>query len=168
MRTQGGEGSIKFRGATRAGIPIWSSEDFLARLPDTLPACLALAGERAEEAIRARRALVPVARAPESAADIKGEVVVITGGVSGSGGDQGALKALVRKHGGTPAEQAAEGVTYVVVRGTYPSDEKLDDAEWWGIPVVEAAAFWAMMLQDDGDSVAPPAPKRLRSESIEY
>ena len=63
------------------------------------------------------------------------------------------------------AEQVEEGVTRVVVRGDRPSEEKLDDAKWWGIPVVDAADFLAM-LRGDGVAAAPSssrrAPKRRR------
>ena len=52
-----------------------------------------------------------------------------------------------------------------IVRGDRPSEEKLEDAQWWGIPVVDAAAFWAM-LRGDGVAAAPSssrrAPKRRR------
>ena len=50
-------------------------------------------------------------------------------------------------------------------RSRNTSEEKLEDAEWWGIPVVDAAAFWAM-LRGDGVAAAPSssgrAPKRRR------
>ena len=90
MRTQGDKGSGKFQDATRVGTPIWSPEEFLAHLPGTLETCLARAREQAAEAFRAQRASIPITLAPKSAADINKRVVVITGGVSGSGGDQGA------------------------------------------------------------------------------
>ncbi len=161
-----GVGTNKFQDANRAGTPIWSPEEFLAHLPYTLEECLAQAGERAAEALKARAASIETAPAPASAADIKGQVVVITGWApDGYEGDQAAFKRFVRGFGAEVAEQVAEGVTRVVVRGDRPSEEKLEDAEWWGIPVVDAAAFWAM-LRGDGVAAAPSssgrAPKRRR------
>ena len=93
-------------------------------------------------------------------------MVVVTGDApDGFDGDQSAFKEYVRGFGAEVAEQVAEGVTRVVVRGDRPSEEKLEDAEWWGIPVVDAAAFWAM-LRGDGVAAAPSssgrAPKRRR------
>ena len=138
----------------------------MAHLPDTLEECLARAGERAAEALRVRAASIETAPAPASAADIEGQVVVITGGVpDGFDGAQADFKASVRRFGAKVAEQVEEGVTRVVVRGDRPSEEKLDDAKWWGIPVVDAADFLAM-LRGDGVAAAPSssgrAPKRLR------
>ena len=74
-------------------------------------------------------------------------------------------EADVRGFGAEVAEQVAEGVTRVVVRGDHPSEEKLEDAQWWGIPIVDAAFFLAM-LRGDGVAAAPSssrrAPKRRR------
>ncbi len=93
-------------------------------------------------------------------------MVVITGGVpDGFDGAQADFKASVRRFGAKVAEQVEEGVTRVVVCGDRPGEEKLEDAQWWGIPVVDAAAFWAM-LRGDGVAAAPSssgrAPKRRR------
>ena len=44
MKTLRGDGSVKFQDAKSAGILIWSPEDFLESLPDTLEECLAQAG----------------------------------------------------------------------------------------------------------------------------
>ena len=110
--------------------------------------------------------MIETAPAPASAADIEGQVVVITGGVpDGFDGAQGHFKEFVRGFGAEVAEQVAEGVTRVVVRGDHPSEEKLEDAQWWGIPIVDAAVFLAM-LRGDGVAAAPSssrrAPKRRR------
>ena len=85
---------------------------------------------------------------------LAGKTIVISGNFSIS---RDAMKELISRHGGKNSGSVS-GKTSFLLAGTKPGPEKLKKCEELGIPVLDEAAFMAMLPAGD-DAVAPVSPE---------
>ena len=90
---------------------------------------------------------------------LAGKTIVISGNFSIS---RDAMKELISRHGGKNSGSVS-GKTSFLLAGTKPGPEKLKKCEELGIPVLDEAAFMAMLPAGD-ETAAPASPEEDMTE----
>jgi NAD-dependent DNA ligase len=145
----GEKAGSKLAKAAELGIPVYGEAELTATLASgMLPDGPTVAPPNP----RAAMAAASVAPATPAAANpsIVGKRFVVTGEIPGMDrkGSAAALTAL-----GAVVTSGVSGKTDYVVAGVNPGQNKLDDAERHGVPVLDAAQFGRLLAGDDIDDI---------------